>query len=95
MVHPRRGLCDATHIRWSALTRARSPPCKNGLPIRVPRRPLFRTVAPYAQREPPGQRNNTRASRHFIPGTNAIESLNARYHSAIKARCHYPPSSQR
>jgi putative transposase len=32
-------------------------------------------------REPP---------RHFIPGTNAIESLNARYRRAIKARGHFP-----
>ena len=29
-------------------------------------------------------------SRHFIPGTNAIESLNARYRRAIKARGHFP-----
>ena len=28
--------------------------------------------------------------RHFIPGTNAIESLNARYRRAIKARGHFP-----
>jgi putative transposase len=26
----------------------------------------------------------------FIPGTNAIESLNARYRRAIKARGHFP-----
>jgi hypothetical protein len=36
------------------LTRARSPPSKNGLPIRVPRRPLFRTVTPYAQHRAAG-----------------------------------------
>ncbi len=29
-------------------------------------------------------------SRPFIPGTNAIESLNARYRRAIKARGHFP-----
>ena len=29
-------------------------------------------------------------SRHFIPDTNAIESLNARYRRAIKARGHFP-----
>ena len=28
--------------------------------------------------------------RHFIPGTNGIESLNARYRRAIKARVHFP-----
>jgi len=50
------------------LTRARSPPCKNGLPIRVPRRPLFRTVAPYAQRQPLSQQNNSRASASFHTG---------------------------
>src|SRR4051812_46992361 len=50
------------------LTRARSPPCKNGLPIRVPRRPLFRTVAPYARRKTPGQQNNTRAPASFHTG---------------------------
>lgn len=29
-------------------------------------------------------------SPHFIPGTNAIESLNARYRRAVKARRHFP-----
>ena len=29
-------------------------------------------------------------SRHFIPGTNAIESLNARYRRAVRARGHFP-----
>jgi putative transposase len=28
--------------------------------------------------------------RHFIPGTNAIESLNARYRRAVRARGHFP-----
>ena len=54
--------------RIFAVTRARSPPNKNGLPIRVPRRPLFRTVAPYARRLTPDQRNNTRASASFHTG---------------------------
>src|SRR4051794_13755985 len=72
------------------LTRARSPPCKNGLPIRVPRRPLFRTVAPYARPKPRASRTTRGPPRHFIPGTNAIESLNARYRRAIKARGHFP-----
>ena len=50
------------------LTRARSPSCKNGLPIRVPRRPLFRTVTPYARRRSPSQQNNKRASAVFHTG---------------------------
>jgi putative transposase len=29
-------------------------------------------------------------SRHFIPGTNAIESLNARYRRAVRVRGHFP-----
>ena len=29
-------------------------------------------------------------SRSFIPGTNAIESLNARYRRAVRARGHFP-----
>ena len=29
-------------------------------------------------------------SRYFIPGTNSIESLNARYRRAVKARGHFP-----
>jgi transposase-like protein len=28
--------------------------------------------------------------RHFIPGTNAIESINARYRRAVNARGHFP-----
>jgi hypothetical protein len=49
------------------LTRAGSPSCKNGLPIRVPRRPPFRTVAPYA-RPPPSRQNNTRTSASLHTG---------------------------
>ena len=71
-------------------TRARSPACKIGLPIRVPRRPLFRTVAPYAQPGRRASRTTNGPPRHFIPGTNAIESLNARYRRAVKARGHFP-----
>jgi putative transposase len=29
-------------------------------------------------------------SRHFIPGTNAIESINARISRAVNARGHFP-----
>src|SRR4051794_36890098 len=47
------------------LTRARSPLSKNGLPIRVPRRPLFRTVTPYARLRTPSQQNNTRTLASF------------------------------
>src|SRR5215211_8582854 len=50
------------------LTRARSPLSKNGLPIRVPRRPLFRTVTPYARLETPSQQNNTRTLASFHTG---------------------------
>jgi hypothetical protein len=50
------------------LTRARSPLSKNGLPIHVPRMPLFRTVAPYAKPPQPGQRNSTRAPTAFHTG---------------------------
>ena len=55
-----------------------------------PGRPLSRTVAPYAQ--PPGQASRTTNGppRNFIPDTNAIESLNARYRRAVKARGHFP-----
>jgi hypothetical protein len=72
------------------LTRARSPPSKNGLPIRVPRKPLFRTVAPYARHDERASRTARGHPRNFIPGTNAIESLNARYRRAVKARGHFP-----
>src|SRR5829696_2748258 len=50
------------------LTRARSPPNKNGLPIHVPRRPLFRTVTPYARLGTPSQQNNTRTLAVFHTG---------------------------
>jgi transposase-like protein len=72
--------------------------------IRVPRRPLFRTVAPHAQRQTPGQQNNTRAFASFHTGyqrdrptrsTNAIESINARYRRAVKARGHDPTGGGR
>ena len=52
--------------------------------------PLFRTVAPYAQPAQPGQRNSKRAPRPFIPGTNAIESLNFQLRKITKNRGHFP-----
>src|SRR3954454_6708690 len=72
------------------LTRAHSPLSKNGLPKRVPRRPLFRTVSPYAWQQTPGQQNNTRTLACFHTGYERIESLNARYRRAVKARGHFP-----
>jgi hypothetical protein len=47
----------------------------NGLPIRVPRRPLFRTVTPYARPLAAGRSGTTHRPPppDFIPGTNAIE----------------------
>jgi transposase-like protein len=43
---------------------------------------------------PDARRRASRTSRgpprHFIPGTNAIESLNARYRRAVRARGHFP-----
>ena len=44
----------------------------------------------------PGRPRARRAEHHaglrgpFIPGTNAIESLNARYRRAVRARGHFP-----
>jgi transposase-like protein len=52
--------------------------------------PQFRTVAPYACHDRRASRTAHRHPRNFIPGTNAIESLNARYRRAIKARGHFP-----
>jgi transposase-like protein len=43
--------------------------------------PNARRRASRTPREPP---------RYFIPGTNAIESLNARYRRAVRARGHFP-----
>jgi hypothetical protein len=61
------------------LTRAHSPLGKNGLPIRVPRRPLFRTVTPYARLETPGEQNNTRTLASFHTGyqRNRVDQLPA------------------
>jgi transposase-like protein len=55
-----------------------------------PGRPLSRTVAPYAQ--PPGQASRTTNGppSNFIPDTNAIESLNARFRQATRRRGHFP-----
>jgi transposase-like protein len=52
--------------------------------------PVFRTVAPYAQPSRPGSETTRGHPRPFIPGTSAIESLNARYRRAVKARGHFP-----
>jgi len=50
---------------------------------------LFRTVAPYA-RPRPGTSRTRRLSWPFIPGTNGIESLNARFRAATRRRGHFP-----
>ena len=53
--------------------------------------PLFRTVSPYGG--PPDPASQTNIAGHppnFISGTNALESLNARYRRAIRARGHFP-----
>lgn len=52
-------------------------------------------VAPYfADRSPhpgmPARRWEQRVPASFIPDTNAIESLNARYRRAVRARGHFP-----
>jgi len=55
--------------------------------------PLSRTVAPYADHNHHNHRraaDGTGDTDTFIPVTNAIESLNARYRRAIKARGHFP-----
>ena len=54
--------------------------------------PLSRTVAPYATHPPGsgGQPREPATPEIFIPVTNAIESLNARYRRAVKARGHFP-----
>jgi len=54
--------------------------------------PLSRTVAPYASQPPAGNGpgGGTGSADIFIPVTNAIESLNARYRRAVKARGHFP-----
>ncbi|MGO4856928.1 transposase, partial [Arthrobacter sp. 2MCAF14] len=66
--------------------------CKTGLPTPIPyKRPSsgrsHRTTKPPS---PASQTNNARHPPSFIPGTNAIESLNARYRRAVKARGHFP-----
>ncbi len=52
-------------------------------------------VAPYfADRSPhpgvPDDRGTSECPPSFIPDTNAIESLNARYRRAVRARGHFP-----
>jgi len=54
--------------------------------------PLSRTVAPYASHPPTERRGSggTGSADIFTPVTNAIESINARYRRAVKARGHFP-----
>src|SRR5215471_727439 len=54
--------------------------------------PLSRTVAPYASHPPTEWRGSggTGSADIFTPVTNAIESINARYRRAVKARGHFP-----
>jgi putative transposase len=54
--------------------------------------PLFRTVAPYDQtHRGRSARRTTRGTQPtFIPGTNAIESLNYQLRKIIKNRGHFP-----
>ncbi len=49
---------------------------------------------PYARPERPNQQNSTRAFVSLIPGTDAIESLNARYRRAVRARGHFPKNGR-
>jgi putative transposase len=55
-----------------------------------PEGPLFQTVAPYAQPINQAKRNARGPPPHFIPGTNAIESLNYPLRKIIKNRGHCP-----
>jgi len=66
------------------------PSVQNGLPTRVPRRPLFRTVAPYAQPGRQASRTTNGPPRHFIPGTNLIESMNTRLWKVTRNRGQFP-----
>jgi transposase-like protein len=53
--------------------------------------PLSRTVTPYDQTTgPASQTDKARHPPTFIPGTNAIESINARIRRAVNARGHFP-----
>jgi Transposase, Mutator family len=61
---------------------------KNGLPCWFTQTPLSRTVAPWSDRKDPVER--TAAPTNFIPGTNAIELLNAWLRQATRARGHFP-----
>lgn len=73
------------------LTRALSPSNRTACPYRFPWEPLFRTVSPYDQTRRSCQPDEQReAPTTFISGTNAIESINARYRRAVRARGHFP-----
>ncbi|MGO4860383.1 transposase, partial [Arthrobacter sp. 2MCAF14] len=66
--------------------------CKTGLPTPIPyKRPSsgrsHRTTKPPS---PASQTNNARHPPSFIPGTNAIESLNYQLRKIIKNRGHFP-----
>jgi len=55
-----------------------------------PDAPLFRTVAPYARPQPPGHRTARGHPLNFIPGTNLIESMNARLRKVTRNRSQFP-----
>jgi transposase-like protein len=67
----------------------------NGLPnLRCSRMPLSQMVAPYSPAQTRsahrGSRGPKRHLPYFIRDTNAIESINARYRRAVRARGHFP-----
>ena len=73
------------------LTRALSPSCRTACPYRFPKDapvPDGLTVEPSPGARP--ARRTREAPPTFISGTNAIESLNARYRRAVRARGHFP-----
>jgi Transposase, Mutator family len=75
------------------LTRALSPPCNTGLPTLLhSRRPCpGRSHRRPNTCAPPGRGNSgTGDAEIFIPATNGIESLNARFRQAIRRRGHFP-----
>jgi transposase-like protein len=57
--------------------------------VLVPQTPLSRTVAPYST-GPAGVIGTATGVSRFIPDTNAIESLNARFRKAVRHRGHFP-----
>ncbi|MEZ5218195.1 MAG: transposase [Ilumatobacteraceae bacterium] len=50
----------------------------------------FLSDAPHPTHRPYESQHPARTVPHVIPDTNAIESLNARYRRAVKARGHFP-----